>query len=81
MNNVLRAEDKPTRIDVASTDTIYLGYPILGASGSQAKWAVKKLVQSGTVWIEYWAGKGLKEHIWDNRTTLTYSERAIMGIQ
>jgi hypothetical protein len=81
MNNILRSEDKPTRIDVASADTIYLGYPILGASGSQAKWAVKKLVQAGTVWIEYWAGRGTKEHVWDDRATLNYAERAIMGVQ
>jgi len=59
------------RLDtVGSID--YVGEAAIGTATSAAAWRIKK-VDSTTGIVLQWAGTGVFDQVWDNRTSLTYS--------
>jgi hypothetical protein len=60
-------------IDEASTTVTYIGEAALSSGLSSAVWRIKRLTVSGTVTITEWAGTGVFNQIWNDRTSLTYN--------
>jgi hypothetical protein len=62
------------QIDEVDSSTTYLGLAKSGTPTSQALWQIRKIAVSGTVTSFTWAdGDASYNHVWDNRTSLTYS--------
>ena len=62
------------KIDEPDSTTTYVGEAIVSTLGSNAKWRIKKIVESGTVTAILWAdGNQNYDNIWDNRASLSYS--------
>lgn len=55
---------------VGSVD--YIGEAAIGTATSAAAWRIKKVDSTSGIVIQ-WAGTGVFNQIWDNRTSLTYS--------
>lgn len=64
------------RIDYASSTTVYYGFAAPGFATSGAVWQIRRetLDSSGrTTAIDFAGGSSGFTHIWDNRTSLSYS--------
>ena len=55
-------------------DTLYIGEARLGSDESGAVWRIKRLDKTGTVTsIQYANGSRRFNQVWDNRSSVTYS--------
>ncbi len=61
------------RLDNTSTaNMIYIGQTVIGSLTSAPVWQIKRVDQTSGIVI-LWAGTGIFDQIWDNRTSLSYS--------
>ena len=66
---------KALRIDEASATVTYIGYAVPGTTDDAAAWGIKRMTVVGTeTVIEYANGSTALNSIWDNRTSLSYSQ-------
>lgn len=63
------------RIDQNADGNTYFGWAAPGSATSDAVWAIQRLRASGTETIIEWAdGNQTYDNVWNNRTSLTYSQ-------
>lgn len=60
--------------DTTTTDVVYIGNAVIGSTGSQAVWQIKKLNTATLALDKTWAdGNDSFDNIWNNRASLDYS--------
>lgn len=62
-------------VDLANEATvIYIGWATMGTATSSALWKIKKITISSSVYTMEWAGGAQAfSHVWDDRTTTSFS--------
>lgn len=61
--------------DVSTTNKTYIGKAPISTATSASAWQIQRLDQTGTpvTLVVKWAGTGIFDQVWDNRTSLTYN--------
>ncbi len=74
ITNTTTSPTTVTYIDEASASLTYIGTAKLGATTSSAVWQIRRIQKSSTVTaIQYADGDRRFNNIWDDRTSLSYT--------